>query len=72
MSRYTRDLTKMISSLLGRELRPRLTGDPVPESGNLTFELATLVFGVDPIENALVIRLETDPLVRTLRIYAVA
>jgi hypothetical protein len=41
----------MIPILLRRELRIRLILNPVAEDRRLALELATLVFGVDPVED---------------------
>ena len=41
----------MITALLGRELRARFPGDPVPEDGLLALEFTGLVIGVDPVSN---------------------
>lgn len=45
----------MVSSLLGRKLGTRLARDPIPELRDLSFELARLVFGIDPIEDILLV-----------------
>lgn len=41
----------MVPALLGRELSTGLSRDPVTEDRLLTFELARLVCGVDPVSD---------------------
>jgi len=44
----------MIAILFGRELGIAVAGNPIAEDRDLSFELATFVFRVDPVENVLV------------------
>lgn len=48
-------LTEVIASLLCWEFGVGFAADPVAEDGLLPFELAGLVFGVDPVQDAFLV-----------------